>query len=133
MAAAGYLEYEPSTRRFSLPPEHDAALAQESGPFFFGGVLQMLPSLVAILDQVTEAFRKGGGVPQSAYAGNWWDGMERFTSCWFENLLTQEWVPAMPDVLEKLERGALVADVGCGRGRANQTRSGVPEFPLHRL
>src|SRR5262245_46510821 len=66
MASAGYLEYDPSTRRFSLPPEHAPALAQESGPFFFGGVYQMLPSMLGILDQLTQAFRNGGGVPQSA-------------------------------------------------------------------
>ena len=47
-----------------------------------------------------------------------WDGLERFTSMWFENLLTQQWLPAMPDVQAKIERGAQVADVGCGRGRA---------------
>jgi SAM-dependent methyltransferase len=47
-----------------------------------------------------------------------WDGLERFTNMWFENLLTQQWLPAMPDVQAKLERGAQVADVGCGRGRA---------------
>lgn len=118
MVAAGYLQYDPSSQRFSLPPEHAAALAQEGGPFFFGGVYQMLPSLTGILDQLTQAFRKGGGVPQSAYDANLWDGMERFTAGWFENLLTQQWIPAAPDVRHKLEVGALVADVGCGRGRA---------------
>jgi SAM-dependent methyltransferase len=118
MSAAGYLEYDPSTKSFSLPPEHAPALGQESGPFFFGGVYQMLPSMLGILDQLTQAFRNGGGVPQSAYDASLWDGMERFTGCWFENLLTQEWIPAMPDVQAKLERGASVADVGCGRGRA---------------
>ncbi len=118
MMAAGYLEYDPSSRRFTLPPEHTPALAQEHSPFFFGGIYQMIPSLVGILDQVTEAFSKGGGVPYAAYDVNCWDGMERFTNIWFENLLTQQWIPAMPDVQAKLERGALLADVGCGRGRA---------------
>jgi tRNA G46 methylase TrmB len=47
-----------------------------------------------------------------------WDGMERLSINWFENLLTQQWLRAMPDVQAKLERGAQVADVGCGRGRA---------------
>src|SRR5207237_9630396 len=35
----------------------------------------------------------------------------------FENLLLQQWIPAMPDVKALLERGCDVADVGCGRGR----------------
>src|SRR5436853_178830 len=38
MASAGYLEYDPATRRFTLPPEHIPVLAQEGGPVFFGGV-----------------------------------------------------------------------------------------------
>lgn len=118
MATAGYVHYDPGTRRFTLPPEHAPALAQEGGPFFFGGVHEMLPSLAAVLDQVTESFRNGGGVPQSAYDNHLWDGMERFTNAWFENLLIQQWIPAMPDVHTKLQQGAVVADVGCGRGRA---------------
>ena len=118
MASAGYLEYEPATRRFTLPPEHAPALAQEGGPVFFGGIYQELPALTGVLDQLTVAFRAGGGVPQSAYSDQMWDGLERFTRIWFENLLTQQWLPAMPDVQAKLERGAQVADVGCGRGRA---------------
>ena len=74
--------------------------------------------MTGVLDQLTVAFRAGGGVPQSAYSDQMWDGLERFTSSWFENLLTPQWLPAMPDVQAKLERGAQVADVGCGRGRA---------------
>src|SRR2546427_6300442 len=38
MASAGYLEDEPATRRFTLPPEHAPALAQEGGPVFFRGI-----------------------------------------------------------------------------------------------
>ncbi len=118
MASAGYLEYEPASRQFTLPPEHAPVLAQERGPVFFGGVYQMMTGMNGVLDQLTAAFRAGGGVPQSAYTEDMWDGMERFTINWFENLLTQQWLPAMPDVQAKLERGVQVADIGCGRGQA---------------
>jgi SAM-dependent methyltransferase len=118
MATAGYIAYDAATQRFNLPPEHMPALSHEGGPFFFGGVHEMLPALAGVIDQVSESFRRGGGVAQSAYGPHFWDGMERFTMGWFENLLTQQWIPAMPDVQAKLESGALVADVGCGRGRA---------------
>src|SRR5258708_38127509 len=37
-ASAGYLEYDPARRRFTLPPEHIPVLAQAAGPAFFGGV-----------------------------------------------------------------------------------------------
>jgi SAM-dependent methyltransferase len=118
MAAAGYVTYDAATGQFTLPPEHAAALAQEGGPFFFGGVYQMLPALTGVLDRVTDAFQQGGGVPQSQYGEQLWDGLERFSGGWFENLLVPQWIPAMPDVAAHLERGADVADVGCGRGRA---------------
>jgi SAM-dependent methyltransferase len=118
MTAAGYVDYDAPTGHFSLPAEHTAALAAEGGPFFFGGVYDMIPALVAVVNQVTEAFRKGGGVRQGDYPSAMWDGLERFSAGWFNNLLLQQWIPAMPAVQSKLQRGVHVADVGCGRGRA---------------
>jgi SAM-dependent methyltransferase len=117
MATAGYLDHDGSTKRFSLPAEHASVLAQENGPFFVGGIYQMLPAQVGVFDHVVSAFRNGGGVSQSQYSDMMWDGLERLTSTWFENLLLQQWIPAMPDVKAHLERGCDVADVGCGRGR----------------
>ena len=119
MASAGYLEYDPSSRTFTLPPEHVAALAQENGPFFFGGMFQLMSGLEGTFDKLLDAFRNGGGVPQAAYTSHFWDGLERFTAGWFEHLMLQQWLPAMPDVQRKLEQGALAADVGCGRGQAS--------------
>ena len=44
MATAGYLDYDGTKKRFTLPAEHAAVLAQENGPFFVGGMYQMLPA-----------------------------------------------------------------------------------------
>jgi SAM-dependent methyltransferase len=118
MASAGYVEYDPASECFTLPAEYVPVLAQENGPIFFGGIHQMLAGMVGPLNQLSQAFQYGGGVPQSAYDHNMWDGLERFTASWFEHLLIPVWLPAMPEVQAKLERGALVADVGCGRGKA---------------
>jgi 2-polyprenyl-3-methyl-5-hydroxy-6-metoxy-1,4-benzoquinol methylase len=118
MASAGYVQHDPATRRFTLPPEHVPVLAEEAGPMYFGGAHQMLLGTFGVLDQLTTAFRQGGGVAQPEYSEDWWAGMERFTGGWFENLLLPQWIPAMPRVREALERGVDVADVGCNRGRA---------------
>jgi SAM-dependent methyltransferase len=118
MAVAGYLEYDPVSGRFTLPPEHAAILAEEAGPMFLGGLYHILPPLVAPLEQLIQAFREGGGVHQSVYDERFWEGLERFTGVGFENFLLQQWIPALPELQETLERGALVADVGCGTGRA---------------
>jgi 2-polyprenyl-3-methyl-5-hydroxy-6-metoxy-1,4-benzoquinol methylase len=118
MASAGYLEYDPPSRRFTLPAEHIPVLAQEGGPVFFGGVQEEMVGLAGPINQLMQAFRSGGGVPMEAYDPSTWEGVTRFTSGWLENLLLPVWLPAMPDVSAKLERGALVADVGCGEGKA---------------
>jgi len=118
MTSAGYISYDAATGRFALPSEHAAALADEGGPVFFGGLYEMLLSASSVVDQVAEAFRSGGGVPQSAYDTHFWNGMERFSGAWYDNFLVQQWLPAMPDVERKLRQGASVADVGCGGGRA---------------
>lgn len=117
MTTAGYLDHDTATDRFTLPAAHTPVLAEEGGHAFFGGVHQMLHGMVTVYDQLLEVFKSGGGVPQGAYHPDMWDGMDRFTAGWFDNLLVQEWLPAMPDVDAKLRAGADVADVGCGRGR----------------
>src|SRR5215471_2455488 len=118
MACAGYLEYNLVMRRFTLPIEHIPVLAQEGGPVFFGGVQEEMVGLVGPVNQLIQAFRNGGGVPMEAYDPSTWEGVTRFTSGWFENLLVPVWLPLMPEVQAKLERGALLADVGCGQGKA---------------
>jgi 2-polyprenyl-3-methyl-5-hydroxy-6-metoxy-1,4-benzoquinol methylase len=118
MTSAGYVEYDPASHRFTLPAEHLPVLAQENGPVFFGGIHQMLAGMVGPLNQLIQVFQHGGGVPQSAYDHNMWDGLERFTASWFEHLLIPVWLETLPEVQARLERGALVADVGCGRGKA---------------
>jgi SAM-dependent methyltransferase len=118
MASAGYVTYDPASDLFTLPPEHIPVLAQEGSPLFYGGVHQMLMGLVKPIDQLVQAFQYGGGVPPSAFDETVWQGMERLTMGQFDQLLIQSWLPAMPEVQAKLERGCQVADVGCGQGWA---------------
>lgn len=41
---------------------------------------------------------------------------ERFCRAEYHASLVESWLPALSGAVEKLERGALVADVGCGHG-----------------
>ncbi|MEV0175900.1 methyltransferase domain-containing protein [Streptomyces sp. NPDC050803] len=117
LTAAGYLE-EHQTGLFAMPAEHAPALADESGPMFLGGVYQMMPAAFAPYERLYEAFRSGGGVRQRDYPDILWDGMSRFTGSWFESVMVDDWLSTFPHVVEKLEKGIEVADVGCGAGRA---------------
>ena len=118
MHAADYLDYDPTTGVYTLPPEHVPALADEGGPLFFGGALQEIEGMSGIFDELCDAFRTGGGVPQTSYTDGFYEGLCRFTGSWFESHLIQSWVPALPDVQAKLVAGCDVADVGCGAGKA---------------
>jgi SAM-dependent methyltransferase len=118
MAAAGYLDYDPTSDQFALPAAHAAALAQEGGPFSVGAAYEMMLAEIGQFDRVAEAFKLGGGVPQSDYDARLWEGQERFSVSWVENFLIPGWLAAMSEARAKLENGAAVADVGCGAGRA---------------
>lgn len=118
LASGGYLSHDPASGRFALPPACTPVLAEESGALFLGGALEMFPVYGQIFEPLVEAFRRGGGVPFEAYNEHLWHGMERMSAGWFSHLLVQQWLPTVPDVVEQLEQGIAVADLGCGRGRA---------------
>ena len=118
MVAAEYLEYDPKNGELSLAPEKSMVLAEEDSPFFVMGMAQMLPDHYRILPQIEKAFRQGGGVPYTEFTEDTFVGTERLFRTGYINFLAQEWIPKMPDVLKRLETGAKVADVGCGRGQA---------------
>lgn len=118
MTCAEYIEYDPVTGAFSIPPEHAQVLAEETSPVFLSGVYQEMPAVWEVLGRLESRFEDGGGLSMADYHQDWWDGMERFTGTWFENHLLQTWIPGAPEVRRKLEQGVHVADIGCGRGRA---------------
>src|ERR1700758_134240 len=118
MFAAGYLDYDDAQQRYALPAEHVPALATEPGPAFFGGVHQELIGAIQRYDQVTEAFRRGGGVRPTDLHPDVWAGTSRFTAQWHQNTLVQQWLPLVPQTTARLQAGARVADVGCGTGQA---------------
>jgi SAM-dependent methyltransferase len=118
MFAAGYLTFDPAGSTYAIPEAHVPALAAEPGPAFFGGVHQELLGAVQRYDAILESFRSGGGVHQSHLHPDVGLGTARFTASWHEHMLVQEWLPLVPEARARLERGADVADVGCGAGLA---------------
>ena len=118
MHAARYVELDRESGRYSLPPEHAQVLAAEGGPAFLGGAFQLSFGYLHTIDRLTEAFRSGGGVPQSAYPAETWEGMGRFSRSFYDNQLVQNWVPAVKGLDRRLADGVSWADVGCGSGLA---------------
>jgi 2-polyprenyl-3-methyl-5-hydroxy-6-metoxy-1,4-benzoquinol methylase len=119
MTTAEYIEYHPDGKRFVLPAEHAAVLADEESPHFMGGALEGLVPVAAIAPRIKEAFHTGKGVPHSAYPQESFESMARWSAPGFKHRLVQEWLPAMPTVQQRLRAGGTAADIGCGQGVAS--------------
>jgi len=115
-AAGGYVLYDAETDRFTLPDEHALALADEDSPFYILGAYDLIASLFADEERILEAFRSGEGMGWHEHDHRLFRGTERFFRPGYRGHLVGEWIPALEGVQEKLERGAKVADVGCGHG-----------------
>jgi len=115
-AASGYVEYNAETGTFSLTPEQAFALAREDSPVYMPGAFQIVSAVVKDEHKVTEAFRGGSGVGWHEHHPSLFEGTERFFRPNYATNLVQNWIPALKGVQEKLQRGAYVADVGCGYG-----------------
>ncbi len=121
LAAAEILRYDADASTYELPDEHAACLADERSPYFLGGWTQVIRAILAAVPGVARAFREGGGVPYADFGPDMVEGIDRTNAPGLRILLTRRWLPAMPDVVERLEQGIRVADVGCGSGSAALT------------
>lgn len=118
LAAAGVLDYDPAAGTFVLPPERATVIADDASPYAMAGWLDMLSTAGTFVDDVAVAARTGGGVPAALFPDRMVSGVDRANAPSTRILLTRRWLPAMPDVVARLEAGARVADVGCGAGAA---------------
>jgi SAM-dependent methyltransferase len=115
-AAAGYVDYDAASGRYSLPPEHAVALVDEESPACVLGGFQGMTAAMRAEPKVTEAFRTGKGVGWHEHDPNLFHGTERFFRPGYNANLVNAWIPALEGVQAKLEGGARVADIGCGFG-----------------
>lgn len=111
-AASGYLTYEPSTQRFTLPDEQAFALAEMDIP----GAFYIASACFNDEPKIAEAFRSGKGVGWHEHDKRLFCGTERFFRPNYAMNLLTSWIPALTGVQEKLQAGGSVADIGCGHG-----------------
>jgi len=113
-AAAGYLEAANGSYR--LPPEQAMALANEDSPVFVAPGQSVVASCFLDLDKVMAAFRGNGAFPWGEHHHRMFHGVEKFFRPGYQAHLTASWLPALEGVVDKLQAGGKVADVGCGHG-----------------
>jgi SAM-dependent methyltransferase len=115
-AIAGYVQYDARDETFSITDEVAFAFADSDSPVYMGGAWQVTSALYEGLAKVTDAFRTGEGVAWANHGHDLFEGVERFFRPGYNANLLSSWLPSLDGVVEKLERGATVADVGCGHG-----------------
>lgn len=117
-AASGYVSHDAERMAFTLPDEQAEVFAREDSPYY---MLSAFDAAAAYLDNqppVQQAFRDGGGVGWGNQAGCLFCAVAGFFRPGYQTNLVDAWLPALDGVRDKLERGARVADVGCGHGHS---------------
>ena len=115
-AAADYVTFNADTQKFFLTPEQALVFANEEAPTFMAGGFEILQAMWRDEPKIEAAFQSGEGVGWHEHDACLFRGTERFFRPGYNTNLIASWIPALDGVKDKLERGANVADVGCGHG-----------------
>jgi SAM-dependent methyltransferase len=116
--AGGYVDYHAVSDSYELSPEQALVLADEDSPVFFPNAWNIPASMWSDEDKPIEAFRTGKGVAWSDHDHRLHRGVASFYRNAYGDSLVSAWLPALDGVVQQLESGIRVADVGCGHGHS---------------
>jgi 2-polyprenyl-3-methyl-5-hydroxy-6-metoxy-1,4-benzoquinol methylase len=114
--AGSYVVYDPEKQTYLLPPAQAMVLALDHSPIFMAPAFEVAASFWLDENQIVETFRSGEGLGWHAHNHRMFCGTESFFRTGYRTHLVSEWLPALDGVVERLKRGARVADIGCGHG-----------------
>lgn len=117
MVTGKIIEYDPLTEKYSFPKEHSAFLTRKSGIDNLAVLAQYVSLMGNVEDKIVECFRNGGGLPYSEYP-KFQQLQAEETARIFDSKLTNQILPLIPEIDNRLNDGIKVLDIGCGRGRA---------------
>ena len=116
--AGGYVDYHATSRSYELSPEQAMVLADEESPAFMPHAWQVTATMWLDEEKTIEAFRTGKGVAWGDHHERLYCGVASFYRNAYRGSLVSRWLPALEGVVEQLEAGTTVADVGCGHGHS---------------
>jgi 2-polyprenyl-3-methyl-5-hydroxy-6-metoxy-1,4-benzoquinol methylase len=126
MVVSGVVDYDPAKQHFRLPAEHAAFTTTAAGPDNLAFFTQYVAMMGEIESEIVRVFRQGGGVPYTAY-----DRLQAVqrdeTARVYDAVLVDGILPLAPGVVDRLEGGIDVLDVGTGAGHAVNVMASV--FP----
>ena len=129
-AAGGQVSYRAETDRFWLTPAQTLAFADPHG-LVLPGAFQMAVCFLLDLAAITDRFRTGDGFAWGDHGDDVAIGCERFFRPGYVGNLVSSWLPAVDGLVDRLEQGIAVADVGCGLG--SSTRILAEAYPASTL
>jgi hypothetical protein len=115
---SGYVRHDPLTNTYELPVEHAMALSVVASPAYVIGAAEVIAGQYFTLEHLETAFRGDGGVDYHRFPDTVTHGIERFFRTAYAHQLAQEWFPTVDGLIDRLDDGVRVADVGCGHGAA---------------
>ena len=115
-AAGGYVEYDSDSEKYYLSEVQALCLANPNGPMDLPGGYSVVEDLFHVKDRAIQNFRTGSGMEWGEHHPCLFHGTERFFRAGYNANLLSSWLPALDGVVEKLQSGGRVADVGCGPG-----------------
>jgi SAM-dependent methyltransferase len=115
-ATTGILERDGS--KYSISAAHAEVLTERDSQDYIAPLAQLAAGAVKPLEELLAAYRSGAGVPYASYGQDLVEGQAGINRAMFLQLLGSEWLPAIPDLHERLHADppARVADVGTGAG-----------------
>jgi ubiquinone/menaquinone biosynthesis C-methylase UbiE len=118
MVTGRIVEYDPPSKKYSLPPRHAVCLTRAAGIDNLAVFTQYIALMGDVEDKIVECFRKGGGVPYSAYPEFQKLQGEETARVFDARLVSQILTLGGDDLVGRLKQGVDVLDVGCGEGHA---------------
>ena len=125
-----FVEYDPGSRTYVLPPEHAASLTRMAGPNNMANLAQYTALMGAVEDDIVACFSAGGGVPYPRFP-KFQALMAEESGQIHDAALIDGELALVDGLIDRLREGIDVCDVACGQGHAINLMA--REFPNSRF
>jgi SAM-dependent methyltransferase len=109
---------DPNDRRYALPSAAASVVADSRSLSYWAPTARQIVATLGQADLVVAAFRTGRGFTLGDTGDEMRSGEATANKAAYLNDLGRTWIPAVPDLADRLRREppARIADVGCGLG-----------------
>jgi len=117
MAASGYVDYD-GDDAFSMNVAQQLVFSNPESPVYLQGAFGISQAGWLDEERISDVFRSGEGMPWGDHSDCLFGGTARFFKPAYTHHLVQDWMPAVPGMVESLEQGGRLADIGVGLGES---------------